>query len=92
MENDPKKVQKINYLCISSSNKFKIMDNMHLALVNDNFQKSLGVLEENAFGNFFQLFFNKIFPIKTNSDLYFQNIFLVDKYFSYYQIREMTVV
>ena len=90
MENDPKKVQKINYLCISSSNKFKIMDNMHLALVNDNFQKSLGVLEENAFGNFFQLFFNKIFPIKTNSDLYFQNIFLVDKYFSYYQIREMT--
>ena len=89
MENDPKKVQKINYLCISSSNKFKIMDNMHLALVNDNFQKSLGVLEENAFGNFFQLFFNKIFPIKTNSDLYFQNIFLVDKYFSYYQIREM---
>ena len=90
MENDPKKIQKINYLCISSSNKFKIMDNMHLALVNDNFQKSLGVLEENAFGNFFQLFFNKIFPIKTNSDLYFQNIFLVDKYFSYYQIREMT--
>ena len=90
MENDPKKVQKINYLCISSSNKFKIMDNMHLALVNDNFQKSLGVLEENAFGNFFQLFFNKIFPIKTNSDLYFQNIFLVDKYFSYYRIREMT--
>ena len=90
MENDPKKVQKINYLCISCSNKFKIMDNMHLALVNDNFQKSLGVLEENAFGNFFYFFFNKIFPIKTNSDLYFQNIFLVDKYFSYYQIREMT--
>ena len=90
MENDPKKVQKLNYFCITSSNKFKIMDNMHLALVNDNFQKSLGVLEENAFGNFFQLFFNKIFPIKTNSDLYFQNIFLVDKYFSYYQIREMT--
>ena len=56
------------------------MDNMHLALVNDHFQKTLGILEENAFGNFFQLFFNKIFPIKTNSDLYFQNIYLVEKF------------
>ena len=78
--NEEKKIQKLNYLCITSSNNFKIMDNMHLALVNDHFQKTLGILEENAFGNFFQLFFNKIFPIKTNSDLYFQNIFLVEKF------------
>ena len=53
---------KINYFCVTSSNSFKIMDNMHLALVNDHFQKSLGILEENSFGNFFQIFFEKIFP------------------------------
>ena len=89
MENniEEKKVKKMNYICISSSNNFKIMDNMHIALVNDNFQKTLGIIEENSFGNFFQIFFNKIFPIKTNSDLYFQNIYLVDKYFS--QIKEI---
>ena len=88
MENESKE-QKVNYFCITSSNHFKIMDNMHLALVNDNFQKSLGILEEKAFGNFFQLFFNKIFPIKSNSDLYFQNMFLVEKYFSYSHLKEM---
>ena len=81
--------QKINYLRITSSNHFKIMDHMYLALVNDNFQKSLGILEEKAFGNFFQLFFNKIFPIKSNSDLYFQNMFLVERYFSHSHMKEM---
>jgi len=85
---EEKKEQKINYLCITSSNCFKIMDNMHLALVNDQFQKSLGILEENSFGNFFQIFFEKIFP-KTNSDLYLQNIYLVDKYLSQNQIKEI---
>ena len=79
---------KINYFCVTSSNSFKIMDNMHLALVNDHFQKSLGILEENSFGNFFQIFFEKIFP-KTNSDLYFQNIYLVEKYLSQNQIKEI---
>ena len=88
MENESKE-QKMNYFCITSSNHFKIMDNMHLALVKDNFQKSLGILEEKAFGNFFQLFFNKIFPIKSNSDLYFQNMFLVEKYFSHSHLKEM---
>ena len=83
-------MKKINYFCISSKNKYKIMDNMHLALVNDYFQKTLGELEENAFGNFFQLFWNKIFPIKgNNSDLYFQNIFLIEKYFSLNQLKEI---
>ena len=84
-----KKIQKVNYFCISSSNSFKIMDNMHLAIVNDHFQKTLGLLEENAFGNFFQIFMNKIFPIKTNTDLYFQNIFLVDKYLLQSQTKEI---
>ena len=51
---EEKKNEKINYICINSDNKFKIMDNMYLALVNDHFQKTLGILEENAFGNFFQ--------------------------------------
>ena len=86
---EEKKNEKINYICITSDNKFKIMDNMHLALVNDHFQKTLGILEENAFGNFFQIFFNKIFPIKANSDLYFQNNFLVDKFLSQNQIKEI---
>ena len=86
---EEKKNEKINYICINSDNKFKIMDNMHLALVNDHFQKTLGILEENAFGNFFQIFFNKIFPIKANSDLYFQNNFLVDKFLSQNQIKEI---
>ena len=85
---EEKNEQKIHYLCITSSNFFKIMDNMHLALVNDQFQKSLGILEENSFGNFFQIFFEKIFP-KTNSDLYLQNIYLVDKYLSQNQIKEI---
>ena len=86
---EEKKNEKINFICINSDNKFKIMDNMHLALVNDHFQKTLGILEENAFGNFFQIFFNKIFPIKANSDLYFQNNFLVDKFLSQNQIKEI---
>ena len=86
---EEKKNEKINYICINSDNKFKIMDNMYLALVNDHFQKTLGILEENAFGNFFQIFFNKIFPIKANSDLYFQNNFLVDKFLSQNQIKEI---
>ena len=86
---EEKKNEKINYICITSDNKFKIMDNMHLALVNDHFQKTLGILEENAFGNFFQIFFNKIFPIKANSDLYFQNNFLVVKFLSQNQIKEI---
>jgi len=86
---EEKKNEKINYICINSDNKFKIMDNMHLALVNDHFQKTLGILEENAFGNFFQIFFNKIFPIKANSDLYFQNNFLVDKFLSQNQLKEI---
>ena len=86
---EEKKNEKINYICINSDNKFKIMDNMYLALVNDHFQKTLGILEENAFGNFFQIFFNKIFPIKANSDLYFQNNFLVVKFLSQNQIKEI---
>jgi len=86
---EEKKYEKINYICITSDNKFKIMDNMHLALVNDHFQKTLGILEENAFGNFFQVFFNKIFPIKANFDLYYQNNFLVDKYLSQNQLKEI---
>ena len=86
---EEKKNEKINYICINSDNKFKIMDNMHLALVNDHFQKTLGILEENAFGNFFQIFFNKIFPIKANSDLYFQNNFLVEKFLSQNQLKEI---
>ena len=84
-----KKVKKINYFCISSTNDFKIMDNMHQALINDNFQKALGEFEENAFGNFFQAFFSKIFPIKTNSDLYLQNLYLVERYISLSQIKEI---
>ena len=88
--NEEKKMQKINnYFLITSDNRFKIMDNMHLALVNDHFQKALGILEENAFGNFFQIFFNKIFPIKTNSDLFFQNNFLVEKFFMQNNIKEI---
>ena len=88
--NEEKKMQKINnYFLITSDNRFKIMDNMHLALVNDHFQKALGILEENAFGNFFQIFFNKIFPIKTNSDLFFQNNFLVEKFFIQNNIKEI---
>lgn len=31
--------EKIEYFCITSSNEFKIMDDMHRALVLDNFQK-----------------------------------------------------
>ena len=85
MENS---AQKINYFCISSDNNFKIMDNMRLAIVNDHFQKTLGMLEENAFGNFFQLFFNKIFPIKVNNDLFFLNMHLIEKFFSMNQIKE----
>ena len=81
--------EKIEYFCIDSSNKFKIMDDMHRALVQDTYQKSLHASDESTFGNVFNIFFNKIVPIKSNLDLYSQNLSLLEKYLSINQIKEI---
>ena len=80
---------KVEYFCITSSNEFKIMNDMHRALVQENFQKILHVSDENSYGNVFNIFFNKIIPLKSNLDLYSQNLSLLDKYLSMNQIKEI---
>ena len=80
---------KIEYFCINSSNEFKIMDDMHRALIYDNYQKILHSSDETTYGNVFNIFFNKIIPIKSNLDLYSQNISLLEKYLSMNQIKEI---
>ena len=80
---------KVEYFCINSSNEFKIMDDMHRALVHDNYQKILHSSDETTYGNVFNIFFNKIIPIKSNLDLYSQNISLLEKYLSMNQIKEI---
>ena len=80
---------KVEYFCINSSNEFKIMDDMHRALVHENFQKILHSSDETTYGNVFNTFFNKIVPIKSNIDLYSQNISLLEKYLSMNQIKEI---
>ena len=80
---------KVEYFCITSSNEFKIMDDMYRAIVQDNFQKTLHASDENTYGNVFNIFFNKIIPIKSNLDLYSQNLSLLDKYLSMNQIKEI---
>ena len=80
---------KVEYFCINSSNEFKIMDDMHRALVHENYQKILHSSDETAYGNVFNIFFNKIIPIKSNLDLYTQNISLLEKYLALNQIKEI---
>jgi hypothetical protein len=80
---------KIEYFCIDSSNEFKLLDDMHRALVHDNFQKALLSSEENTYGNVFNTFFNKIIPLKSNIDLYSQNLSLLEKYLSTIQSKEV---
>ena len=80
---------KVEYFCIDSSNEFKIMDDMHRALVHDNYQKILHSSDESVYGNVFNFFFNKIIPIKSNIDLYSQNLSLLEKYLSMNQIKEI---
>lgn len=80
---------KVEYFCITSSNEFKIMNDMHRALVQENFQKILHVNDENSYGNVFNLFFNKIIQLKSNLDLYSQNLSLLEKYLSINQIKEI---
>ena len=81
--------EKIEYFCITSSNEFKIMDNMHRALVLDNFQKTLHASEESTYANVFDTFFNKIIVMKPNLDLYSQNLSLLDKFISVNSIKEL---
>ena len=80
---------KIEYFCISSSNEFKVMDDIHRALVQNNFQKTLHLSEESNYANVFNIFFNKIIPLKSNLDLYSQNLSLLDKFLSINQIKEI---
>ena len=80
---------KIEYFCINSSNEFKLLDDMHRAIVHDNFQKALLSSEESTYGNVFNIFFNKIVPIKSNTDLYSQNLSLLEKYFSIIQSKDI---
>ena len=80
---------KIEYFCIDSSYEFKLLDDMHRALVHDNFQKALLSSEENTYGNVFHTFFNKIVPLKSNIDLYTQNLSLLEKYLSIIQSKEV---
>ena len=81
--------EKIEYFCITSSNEFKIMDDMHRALVLDNFQKTLHASEESTYANVFDTFFNKIIVMKPNLDLYSQNLSLLDKFISVNSIKEL---
>ena len=81
--------EKIEYFCITSSNEFKIMDDMHRALVLDNFQKTLHASEESTYANVFDTFFNKIITMKPNLDLYSQNLSLLEKFLSVNNIREI---
>ena len=80
---------KIEYFVINSSNELKIMDDMHRALVHDKFHKTLHSSDESTYGNVFNVFFNKIIPIKSNIDLYNQNLNLLDKYLSLNQTKEI---
>ena len=50
---------KVEYFCIDSSNEFKIMDDMHRALVHDNYQKILHSSDESVYGNVFNFFLIK---------------------------------
>ena len=81
--------EKIEYFCITSSNEFKIMDDMHHALVLDNFQKTLHASEESTYANVFDTFFNKIITMKPNLDLYSQNLSLLEKFLSVKNIKEI---
>ena len=80
---------KIEYFCITSSNEFKIMDDMHRALVQDNFQKTLHETEESTYTNVFNILLNKIILIKSNLDLYSQNLSLLEKYLYTIQTKEI---
>ena len=82
--------KKVNYLCINSSTEFRIMDVMYQAILNNNFYVTLHDSEENTCGNVFNIFFNKIIPIKSNQDLYAKNIGLLDRYLSNNKIQDIT--
>ena len=81
--------EKVEYFCITSSNEFKIMDDMHHALVLGDFQKALNASEESTYANVFDNFFNKIITMKPNLDLYAQNLCLLDKFLSVNNIKEI---
>ena len=80
---------KVQYFCINSSNEFKIMNDMHQALVRDNFQKILHRYDEDTYGKALNMFFARIIQLKTNVDLYAQNLNLLEKYLSMNQIKEI---
>ena len=80
---------KIEYFCINPSNEFKIMDDMHRAIILNNFQKAVHGDDETKYQNVFNIFFNKIVPIKSSMDLYAQNISLLEKYLSMNEIKEI---
>lgn len=81
--------KKIEYFCINPSNEFKIMDDMHRAIILNNFQKTVHGDDETNYQNVFNIFFNKIVPIKSSMDLYTQNISLLEKYLSMNEIKEI---
>ena len=83
------KIDKIEYFLIDSLNEFKFLDNMHRVIIQDNFQKTLHGSDETNYRNIFNNFFNKIIPIKSNADLYSQNLSLLEKYLSLNQIKEI---
>ena len=83
------KIDKIEYFLIDSLNEFKFLDNMHRVIIKDNFQKTLHGSDESNYRNVFNNLFNKIIPIKSNADLYSQNLSLLDKFLSINQIKEI---
>ena len=87
---NPEKEKKINYLCINPSNEFQIMDDMYKAVLNNNFYVTLHDSVESTCGNVFNIFFNKIIPMKSNQDLYTKNIGLLDRYLSNNKIEDIT--
>ena len=83
------KIDKIEYFLIDSLNEFKFLDNMHRVIIQDNFQKTLHGSDETNYRNVFNNFFNKIIPIKSNADLFSQNLSLLEKFLSINQIKEI---
>ena len=66
------------------------MDDMYKAILNNNFYVTLHDSEENTCGNVFNIFFNKIIPIKSNQDLYAKNIGLLERYLSNNKLPDIT--